>query len=99
MGKKIDQLRQELADAKRLAQEHLAGQVHQHYFADLALAKCHVDKLRASGVILTITGLGGKPLVDPVLIRDGLSAETIDAIRADLRRSYGEATAYKPKGC
>lgn len=52
----------------------------------------------ASAAILTITGLGGRVIVAPVAIRDGLSAATIAAIKADLQRSYDLATLMQPKG-
>lgn len=53
-----------------------------------------VDRFMASGVIITITALGGRELISPVLIRDGLSHATIEAIKADLVRSYKLHTAY-----
>lgn len=98
MGKNIDQLRQQLVTAERKAREYLAGQVHQYHFADAAIGKCSTDKMTASGVILTITSLGGAQIVEPVLMRGGISNETIEAIRADFRRSYQDAVAFKPKG-
>lgn len=33
----------------------------------------------------------------PVLIRNGLSKETIEALKTDFRRSYEDAVAFKPK--
>lgn len=98
MGKNTSALRLQLAAAEQKAREYLAGQVHQYHFADAAIGACGGDKWAASGVILTIDGLGGKRLVEPVLIRGGLSKETVDAIRADLRRSYKDAVAFKPVG-
>lgn len=98
MGKKAESLQQQLAAAQRKAMEYLAGQAHQYHYADTNIVKCSTDRMMASGVILTITALGGRELVEPVLIRDGLSPETIDAIQADLRRSYQLAVAHKPKG-
>ena len=56
------------------------------------------EKLIASAVILEIRALGGRVIVKPVAIRDGLSRETIAAIKADLRRSYALATIKHPKG-
>jgi len=54
------------------------------------------DSLMGSAVILHLVALGGREIVAPVAIRDGLSAETIAAIKADLRRSYDLATLIKP---
>lgn len=42
----------------------------------------------ASGVIVTITNLSGVNIVDPVLIADGLSDETIAALQADIKAHY-----------
>lgn len=56
------------------------------------------DSLMASAAILTITGLGGRVIVAPVAIRDGLSPATIAAIKADLARSFDLATLQRPKG-
>jgi len=50
-----------------------------------------------SEVIITMTVLGGRPGMEPTLIRDGLSPETIAAIKADLKRSYDLAIQFKPK--
>ena len=54
------------------------------------------DVLTASGVLLQLTALGGREIIMPVVIRDGLSADTIAALKADLLRSYNIATAFKP---
>lgn len=55
------------------------------------------EKLMASAAILEIRALGGRQIVAPVAIRDGLSREAISALKADLRRSYELATSKKPK--
>lgn len=57
--------------------------------------KASVDKMMASGVLLQLTALGGRELISPVVIRDGLSNETIEAIKKDLKRSYDLAVMYK----
>lgn len=73
-----------------------AQQIHNHHFADVNLAK--LTGFEGSAVILEIHALGGKALIPAVAIRNGLSPETIAAIRADLRRSYEYATEFKPVG-
>lgn len=88
----------QIAELTRKAREAEALQAHVYHFADAAIGKASTDNLMASGVMLTLTALGGRELITPVVIRDGLSHETIAAIRADLRRSYELATLYKPKG-
>ena len=86
------------ADLQRQVVEAIAGQAHSYHFAEKLISKAGENVLMGSGVILTITALGGKALIDPVLIRDGLSKETIEAIKEDLRKSYKLATLYKPTG-
>ena len=87
-----------IAKLTRERDEALAGQVHTHHFASYALNKLSTDHLAVSGVILSITVLGGREPFDPVLIRDGLSKETIAALKADLVRSFNAAIAFKPEG-
>ena len=82
---------------KRKLTEALAGQAHVYHFAGCELQKLSTDKLMGSGVIITMTVLGGRPGMEPTLIRDGLSPETIAAIKADLKRSYDLAIQFKPK--
>jgi hypothetical protein len=89
---------QRIAELERKLREAEAGQAHVYHFADCYLDKASTKHLMSSGVILTLTVLGGREICDPVLIRDGLSEETILAIKADLRRSYELAVMYKPKG-
>ena len=87
-----------IADLERKLKEALAGQAHAYYFADYGLGKADTKSLAASGVIITLTVLGGRELIQPTMIRDGLSDELIAALRSDFRRSYQLATLHKPKG-
>lgn len=89
---------QRIIDLERRLQEAIAGQAHTYYFADTSLDKASAKHLTASGVVITLTVLGGRKICEPVLIRDGLSNETIAALKADIVRSYQLATLYKPKG-
>ena len=86
------------ADLERKLKEALAGQAHVYHFAELEIEKMSVDHLLGSGIILSMQVLGGRKIVESVLIRDGLSKETITAIKADLKRSYELAIMFKPKG-
>lgn len=63
----------------------------------MTLAKAHEDMLKtgsdrymASGLIITITNINGtgETVVGPVMIKDGLSADTIAALRADIKATY-----------
>ncbi len=86
------------AELERKLQEALAGQAHVYYFADKALDKASPKHLIGSGVVLTLSVLGGRELFSPVLLRDGLSEPLIQALRADLAASYVLATRFKPGG-
>lgn len=70
---------------------------HVYYFADKELEKAS-QSLHGSGVLLTMHALGGRELILPIVIKDGLSDETIEALRKDIRRSYDLAVMFKPKG-
>lgn len=88
-----------LARIKRLEMEleHArACQVHTAHFAHRALDKLTIPKLTGSSVILTISKYHGEVVVGPVSIKNGLSDETIAAIKADLVRTYNEAIEFKP---
>lgn len=66
------------------------------YSAHADIAKAGADKMMASGVIVSISALGGRELAGPFCIGDGLSAETVAAIRADIVRSLMLKTVYMP---
>lgn len=83
-------------DLERQVME-LKGQLAASYsFAAKEIGKASTDHLMASGVLMQLNALGGRELIKPVVIRDGLSLETIEALKKDLARSYDLATAYKP---
>lgn len=67
-----------------------------YYFADAYLSQ--ERSYVGSGILLQMSAIGGKEIIPPVMILDGLSPETISAIRKDLARSYELATTFKPKG-
>jgi len=75
--------------------EELRGQLTCYYeSAYKAIDKAGSDHMSASGVMITLTALGGRQIIEPVCIREGLSAATIAALKADIRRSY-EMSLYK----
>lgn len=87
-------LEADLADAQRRVGElraQLAGTLGAAFDAMPKAAECH-----GSAVILTLTALGGREIVPPVAIRDGLSPATVTAIQEDLRRSFELATLVSP---
>jgi hypothetical protein len=69
---------------------------HRYHFAAQAIDKADTKRMMGSGVLLQLTANGGRELINPVMIKDGLSDETIAAIKADLKRSYDLAVMFKP---
>lgn len=97
MNCKTKQSKQEKLDKLIRQNEELKAQlVHQYHFASKELDKLGTDRMMASSVILSLKSLGGLKTCGPVAIRNGLSKETIEAIKADLKRSYEEAIEFKP---
>lgn len=89
---------QRIATLEEELQEAKAHHIYRHHFASKALDRFSTDKLMGSGVVLSLTPVGGKELFEPVLICNGLSKETIAALKADLVRSFNYATEMKPEG-
>ena len=84
-----------IAELERKLRETESYQTHRLHYASIEIDKTSTDRLFGSGVVLSLTLHGGKEVFKPVLIRDGLSNETIAAIKADLVRSYEKATEFK----
>lgn len=88
--------KQIIADKDRQILELKAQLVHVYHFAKNTIDKAGEKYMAGSGVLLQITALGGREIVLPVMIKDGLSQDTINSIKADLIRSYELATLFKP---
>lgn len=84
------------ADLQRKVKELEAQLVHQYHFATRTIDRASIRKTMGSAVILELTFLGGAKVFEPVAIKDGLSDETIAAIKADLKRSYELTVEFKP---
>ena len=84
------------ADLQRKVKELEAQLAHQYHFATRTIDKAGRRHCLGSAVILELTFLGGSKVVEPVAIKDGLSAETIAALKADLKRSYDLTVEFKP---
>lgn len=69
--------------------------VHRYYCANEEISKASTNKMMGSGVLLQLTALGGGEIINPVMIKDGLSFATIEAIKADLKRSYDLTVMFK----
>lgn len=79
------------AQLERRILELEAGSLIAHKHAKMDIVKASVDVRTGSGVVLTITALGGAEIIPPVMIRDGLSNAAIQALCADIQRSSDEA--------
>lgn len=84
------------ADLQRENMELRAQLAHVYHFAGTEIHKAG-DRLMGSGVLLQLHALGGRELINPVVIRDGLSTDTIAALQRDFARSYEGAIVFKPK--
>lgn len=49
--------------------------------------KASTEKYMGSGLIIQVTDLEGKNVIDPTMIVDGFSKELIDALRAEIHQS------------
>jgi len=83
------------AEYERTIIELRAQLASTYHFASKELPKA--TELKGSGVLLTLHALGGREIIPPVVIRDGLSENTINTLQHDIGRSYAEAIALKPK--
>lgn len=92
--------KKEAMKAQIAALERKLFEARAQYAATLGKAFDAVEKAgsdyHASGVIVQITALGGKEVIPPVMIRDGLSAATVKALQGDLSRSFELATLVNP---
>jgi hypothetical protein len=84
------------ATLERKIKELEAQLASTYHFADAELLQASRKSYMGSAVIVEITALGGNVVMQPVAIRDGLSANTIAALRADIAKSYEDATVFKP---
>lgn len=98
MRKKIKPKKPTRAELVRKILELNAQLIHVYHFADQYLDNIRPGSYVGSGVLLQLSAIGGREIIPPVMIKDGLSTETIAAIRRDLARSYAEMTVFQPKG-
>lgn len=64
---------QRIIELERKLCEAQASSAHVYHFASGSIDKASTAHLLGSGVIMTLTVLGGREIFSPVLIRDGLS--------------------------
>lgn len=84
------------ADLAREVKELKAQLASTYHFASVNLPKANQDRMMASGVLLELHALGGREIIEPVVIRGGLSDDTIAALQRDMARSYESAVEFKP---
>jgi hypothetical protein len=94
-GDKSKALKAEIAALERKLFEAKAQYAATLGVAFDALPKAATE-YHASGVILEISAIGGKAIIPPVMIRDGLSNATVKALQADIARSFELATLVNP---
>ena len=75
--------------------EALASSPIRYSSAHSNLKNASIDRLMGSGVLVSLQFIGGKNIVEPLLIRDGLSNETIESLKKDIVRSNDLATMFK----
>ena len=89
---------QRIVELERKLYEWGSYHIYRYHNASKALDKLSTDRLLGAGVVLSLTKTGGEVPFEPVMIFNGLSKETIAALKADLARSFNYATEMKPDG-
>lgn len=89
---------QRIVELERKLYESSSYHSYRHHLASRALDNLSTDRLMGSGVILSLTKVGGEKPFEPVMISGGLSKETIAALKADLARSFNYNIELKPEG-
>jgi hypothetical protein len=91
---KIEMQALEIERLKRREMELVAQLTSTYSIAAVEIEKASVSHCTGSGVLLRIFALGGREIIAPVVIRDGLSLETIGCLIADIKRSHALAISY-----
>lgn len=95
-SEKRQKLELKLAESKRRIYELEAQLAKRLGGAFDVLHNAGIEQNMGSGVILSITGIGGKSIVPPVMIRDGISKQSVTALQDDICRSFEIATMVSP---
>jgi len=82
------------ADLVRKIQELEAQLLSSYGAASAGIGKASTDHFMASGVIVRVHALGGREIVPAFMVADGLSLDTVAALRADIKRSYELTKLY-----
>lgn len=89
--KKIKKTRAQL---ERKILEFQSSSVVAHHIAHRCVENASIDKMMASAVLVQLSGLGGNKIAT-VCIGDGLSNETIECLKKDIKRSQDLDLVYK----
>lgn len=84
---KVKAVKKTRAQLQRQIDELTAGLNAVHQSALMGIKKAVTDCRMGSGVLVQLTAVGGGEIIPAVMVRDGLSAETIAALSADIKRS------------
>jgi len=96
MGKRSEMLRLELNQTAQKLKVADASRAHTYWATSNQVVNLMKRDFTASGVVLHVTDLTGRNLIDPVMIIDGLSEATLRAIHADIVRSHDSAASFGP---
>ena len=66
---------------EREVMELKASLASTYHFASVGTNKASIDRMTGSSVFIQLTTVGGEEIIPPTAIRDGLSPDTIDAIK------------------
>jgi hypothetical protein len=86
----------ELETLRRKNMELAAQLAHIYHFVTAQIDKAGKKYCMASGVLVRLHALGGREICPPFVIKNGLSDETIKALKADAAESYELAIEFKP---
>ena len=93
--KKSAKLSARIAELERKLFERESQLPHNAFYLSNSLEE-YVE-LKGAGVIVTFQQLGSESKAGPVLIRNGLSLETVRALQKDIRASWEESVMFEPK--
>lgn len=93
--KKSAKLFARIAELERKLFERESQLPHKAFYLSNSLEE-YVE-LKGAGVIVTFQQLGSESKAGPVLIRNGLSLETVRALQKDIRASWEESVMFEPK--
>ena len=96
-SQEISEYQKEIIKLRRKVLELEAGVLSALHFANQSIDKASTKYMMASGVLIQMTALGGREIINPIIIRDGLSDETIAALKKDFKRSADLITMFEIK--